>query len=58
LPGGYIWIRALQNRKIIISGDKHLQQIKKYVDIEILSPREFIELYNNCWRKNFWNEGL
>ena len=32
--------------KIIISGDKHLQQIKKYVDIEILSPREFIDLCN------------
>ena len=32
--------------KIIISGDKHLQQIKKYIDIEILSPREFIDFYN------------
>ena len=32
--------------KIIISGDKHLRQIKKYVDIEILSPREFIDLCN------------
>jgi len=28
--------------KIIISGDKHLKDIKKYIDIEILSPREFI----------------
>ncbi len=28
--------------KTIISGDKHLKDIKKYVDIEILSPREFI----------------
>ena len=34
--------------KIIISGDKHLQQIKKYVDIEILSPRAFMDFYNNC----------
>lgn len=34
--------------KIIISGDKHLQQIKKYVDIEILSPRAFMDFYNKC----------
>ena len=34
--------------KVIISGDKHLQQIKKYVDIEILSPRAFMDFYNNC----------
>lgn len=32
--------------KIIISGYKHLKNIKKYIDIEILSPREFIELHN------------
>nr|MBF0221222.1 putative toxin-antitoxin system toxin component, PIN family [Desulfobulbaceae bacterium] len=32
--------------KIIISGDKHLKEIKKYIDIEIMSPREFIDLYN------------
>ena len=32
--------------KIIISGDKHLKDIKKYIDIEILSPREFIDLHN------------
>jgi len=25
--------------KIIISGDKHLRSLKKYIDIEILSPR-------------------
>ena len=36
--------------KIIISGDSHLKKIKKYIDIEILSPREFIELHN---KKNF-----
>jgi len=29
--------------KIIISGDKHLKDIKKYVDIEILSPRDFFD---------------
>ncbi len=29
--------------KIIISGDSHLKSIKKYIDIEILSPREFIK---------------
>jgi putative PIN family toxin of toxin-antitoxin system len=31
--------------KVIISGDIHLKSIKKYVDIDILSPREFIEKY-------------
>ena len=31
--------------KIIISGDKHLKAIKKYIDIEIMSPREFIDLH-------------
>ena len=36
--------------KVIISGDKHLINIKKYIDIDILSPREFIDLHN---RKNF-----
>ena len=34
--------------KVIISGDKHLQQIKKYIDIQILSPREFMDFYNKC----------
>jgi len=33
--------------KLIISGDKHLLKIKKYIDIEILSPREFIEKFVN-----------
>ena len=32
--------------KIIISGDKHLKKIKKYIDIEIVSPRKFIDLYD------------
>ncbi len=32
--------------KIIISGDKHLKKIKKYIDIEILSPKKFIERVN------------
>ena len=31
--------------KIIISGDKHLENIKKYIDIEIVSPKKFIEMY-------------
>lgn len=30
---------------IIISGDKHLLNIKKYFDIEIFSPRAFVEKY-------------
>jgi len=32
--------------KIIVSGDKHLLELRKYIDIEILSPRELIDLYN------------
>ena len=31
------------NSKIIISGDKHLKDIEKYIDIVIMSPREFID---------------
>ena len=31
------------NSKIIVSGDKHLTSIRKYIDIDIMSPREFIE---------------
>ena len=30
--------------KIIVSGDNHLQQVKKYIDIEIMSPREFMDM--------------
>ena len=33
------------NSKVIISGDKHLKDIKKYIDIEIMSPKNFIECY-------------
>ena len=29
--------------KIIISGDNHLKNLKKYVDIEIMSPKKFME---------------
>ena len=29
--------------KIIISGDNHLKLLKKYVDIEIISPQKFME---------------
>jgi len=31
--------------KIIISGDKHLKDVKRYIDIDILSPREFLDCY-------------
>lgn len=34
--------------KIIVSGDKHLKKLKKYIDIEILSPKEFIHRINIC----------
>ena len=33
------------NSKIIISGDKHLKDIKKYIDIDIMSPREFLSFH-------------
>ena len=36
---------ALQS-KLIISGDRYLKDLKKYIDIEILSPREFINRYH------------
>jgi len=32
--------------KVIISGDKHLKEVKKYIDIEIMSPREFIDRFD------------
>ncbi len=32
--------------KFIISGDKHLKGIKKYIDTIIMSPRDFIDFYN------------
>ena len=28
------------NSKIIVSGDKHLTSIRKYIDIDIMSPRD------------------
>ncbi len=31
--------------KVIISGDRHLQSVKKYIDIVILSPREFLDRF-------------
>jgi putative PIN family toxin of toxin-antitoxin system len=31
--------------KIIISGDKHLRDIKNYIDIKIMSPKEFVEMW-------------
>ncbi len=31
--------------KIIISGDKHLLVIKKYIDIDIISSKEFIKIW-------------
>ncbi len=34
------------NCKTIVSGDRHLKDIRKYIDIEIQSPREFIDCYH------------
>ena len=35
------------NSKIIVSGDKHLASMRKYIDIDIMSPRVFIEHHNS-----------
>ena len=35
------------NSKIIVSGDRHLKDIKRYIDIDMMSPREFIDIYND-----------
>lgn len=35
------------NSKIVVSGDKHLKRIKRYIDIDIMSPRDVIEIYSN-----------
>ena len=32
--------------KIIVLGGKHLKEIKKYIDIDMLSPKEFIDLHS------------
>ena len=32
--------------KCIVSGDNHLKNIKKYIDIVIMSPRDFMEFYH------------
>ena len=34
------------NSKIIVSGDKHLKSVKRYIDIDIMSPRESIDRHN------------
>jgi hypothetical protein len=31
--------------KIIVSGNKHLQNIKKYIDIDIISPKAFVNIW-------------
>lgn len=36
--------------KIIISGDKYLKNLRKYIDIEIMSPKEFIE--TDMWQSD------
>lgn len=33
--------------KIIVSGDKHLKDLKQYVDIVIYSPRQFIDQFDD-----------
>ena len=35
------------NADYIISGDKHLLNLKKYTSIKIVIPAEFLEIYNN-----------
>jgi len=38
--------------KIIISGDNHLKDIIKYIDIKIMAPKEFIEFHNSKYARN------
>ena len=30
--------------KIIVSGDQHLRKLSRYIDIQIISPREFLDV--------------
>ncbi|MBL7135742.1 MAG: PIN domain-containing protein [Candidatus Marinimicrobia bacterium] len=32
---------------VIISGDKHLLNISRYKDVDMIKPREFVENYSN-----------
>ncbi len=41
----FIECALASNTKIIVSGDKHLLNVKNYQNIKIISPREFIEKY-------------
>ena len=41
----FIECAVVLDSKIIISGDKHLRSIKKYIDIHIMSPKEFVDKY-------------
>ncbi len=38
------------NAKRIVSGDKHLLSVKKYIDIKIISPKELLASYNDLKR--------
>jgi len=38
------------NAKCIVSGDKHLLSVKKYIDIEIVNPKELLESYDDFKR--------
>lgn len=35
------------NADYIVSGDKHVLKLKKFKDILIVTPAEFLEVYNN-----------
>ena len=42
----FVGCAAASGAKIVISGDKHLQDLKKFKDIQILSPVEFLKKYH------------
>ena len=41
----YRILKAWQESKILVSGDKHLLKISGYEGIQVLKPREFIDKF-------------
>ena len=43
----FVGCAVVSGAKIVISGDKHLQDLKSFKDIQILSPVEFLKRYRS-----------
>ncbi|MDF1527077.1 MAG: putative toxin-antitoxin system toxin component, PIN family [bacterium] len=43
--GKFIACALASKAKVIVSGDKHLLSLKRFQDIDILSPSEFVQKY-------------